>query len=419
MSSALPRSLEHPLPAGLRDLLPDEAALQRALSVTLLERFARFGFRLVTPPAFELADVIERGLGTLSASDVIRFIEPESGEVAVLRPDLTPQIARIVATRLVDHPPPHRLAYEGTVVRRRIGRAKKHRQIPQVGVELCGVAEASADLELLELAADALRASGLVSFRLDLSDAGIVRALLADVPPERAEAITDALAKKDDAQLAEHAGGLAVADTLRALARLHGDRRALVEATALLAATPAASAAQRLLALFDAASARGLGEVLSADPGDVRGLAYYTGSVFTIYAPGPGEPIGGGGRYDDLLARFGTSMPAVGLALDLDALGRARKHAGVGALPREGVVVVGADGDERVTLLRARGVPAVAIAREAEALPYARSWNWALVWTEHGALLDGASGAPRGQVDSGDESGDDVLRVLKGVPRGA
>ncbi|HSO38688.1 MAG TPA: ATP phosphoribosyltransferase regulatory subunit, partial [Labilithrix sp.] len=204
MDRVLPSSLEHPLPAGMRDLLPEEAAARRALSAAVLGRFALFGYRLVTPPAFELAHVVERGLGTSASSDVLRFIEPESGEVAVLRPDMTPQIARIVATRMRDHAPPYRIAYEGTVVRRRTGRAKKHRQIPQVGVELCGVPSESADLELLELASDALRAAGLERFTIDLSDAGIVRELLADVPAERASEITDALAHKDEARLAEH-----------------------------------------------------------------------------------------------------------------------------------------------------------------------------------------------------------------------
>src|SRR5262245_21737569 len=113
----------------MRDLLPEEAASRRVLSRRVLERFALYGYRVVTPPAFEFADVVERGLGTLAAADVLRFIEPESGEVAVLRPDMTPQIARIIATRMRDRATPFRIAYEGTVVRRRIGRAKKHRQI--------------------------------------------------------------------------------------------------------------------------------------------------------------------------------------------------------------------------------------------------------------------------------------------------
>jgi ATP phosphoribosyltransferase regulatory subunit len=377
----LPRSLEHPLPAGMRDLLPEEAANRRALSRTVLERFALFGYRLVTPPTFELAHVVERGLGTAAASDLLRFIEPESGDVAVLGPDMTPQIARIVATRMREHAPPYRLAYEGTVVRRRSGRAKKHRQIPQVGVELCGVADVSADLELLELAAASLRAAGLAKFTIDVSDAGIVRELLADVPADRAADVTLALAKKDEAMLAEHAKGLACAASLLALPRLSGGRDALEESVKVLSANARArAAAQRLLALFDAAAARGLEPFLTADAGEVRGFAYYTGTTFSIYADGPGEPIGAGGRYDELLSRFGAPMAAVGFGLDLDTLAWALRVAGAPALLRQGVVYVGASDDARVAALRARGIPTVAIAYHDAALAHARSWGFAAVW---------------------------------------
>src|SRR5439155_10146035 len=129
------------------------------------------GYALVTPPVFEFADVLERGLGTLASTDVLRFVEPESGEVAALRPDMTPQIARMIVTRLHDRPPPFRLCYEGTVLRRKSGRARKHRQIPQVGIELAGVSGPAGDLELLAVAADALRGSGLHAFTIDLGDA--------------------------------------------------------------------------------------------------------------------------------------------------------------------------------------------------------------------------------------------------------
>src|SRR5579863_2867310 len=190
-----PQSLEHPLPAGMRDLLPEEAAARRALARKVLDRFEVFGFSLVTPPVFEFADVLERGLGTLAPADVLRFVEPESGEVAALRPDMTPQIARIVATRLRGRPPPFRLCYEGTVLRRRSGRARKHRQIPQVGVELAGLAGPEGDLELLSLAAAALRATGLEQFTIDIGDAGIVRSLLAGLAPEDQSRLTGALAR--------------------------------------------------------------------------------------------------------------------------------------------------------------------------------------------------------------------------------
>jgi ATP phosphoribosyltransferase regulatory subunit len=419
----LPSTLEHPLPAGMRDLLPEETANRNALSRTILGRFALFGFRLVTPPAFELANVVERGLGAAAAADVLRFIEPESGDVAVLRPDMTPQIARIVATRMREHAPPYRLAYEGTVVRRRSGRAKKHRQIPQVGVELCGVADESGDLELLELAADALRAAGLARFTIDVSDAAIVRELLVGVPADRAADVTLALATKDDAMLAEHVKGLPHAAALRALPRLNGGRDALEETVKVLGASgnvKAQAASRRLLALFDAAAARGLAPFLTADAGEVRGFAYYTGTTFSIYADGPGEPIGAGGRYDELLARFGAPMAAVGFGLDLDALAWALRSAGVAPLPREGVVYVGPPDDGRVAALRSRGVPAVAVAYHDAALLHARCWGFAIVWNGS-TLFDVRTGAAN-NVDTGgdaDRVAGLVARVLESLPRGA
>src|SRR5580692_11065088 len=191
-----PPSLEHPLPAGMRDLLPEEAAARRGLARQVLDAVSLHGYGLVTLPVFEFAEVLERGLGTLDPADVLRFVEPESGEVAALRPDMTPQIARVIATRLRERPPPFRLAYEGTVMRRRSGRARKHRQIPQVGVELAGVPGPDGDLELLALAAESLRAAGLQQFTIDLGNAGVARALLSPLSAETQTRVSDALAHK-------------------------------------------------------------------------------------------------------------------------------------------------------------------------------------------------------------------------------
>jgi ATP phosphoribosyltransferase regulatory subunit len=367
----------------MRDLLPEEAAARRSLARRVLDVVMVHGYMLVTLPVFEFADVLERGLGTLDPSDVLRFVEPESGEVAALRPDMTPQIARVIATRLRDRPPPVRLAYEGTVIRRRSGRARKHRQIPQVGVELAGVPGPGGDLELLALAAGALRAAGLERFTLDLGDAGIVRALLAGRAPEEQTRLSEALALKDEGAVEDA--------TLAALLGLQGGRDAIVEGTRLLARTPAADAAARLLAIFDAAEARGLGAHVRADLGEVRGFAYYTGPIFHAYAAGTGDAVLSGGRYDELLARFGCPMPAAGLAVDLDRLTEARRAAGVPAEGEMRVVVivpagggapadkpgVGQDDDARVAELRGRGVVAVAFAGSPEAArAYARAWGF-------------------------------------------
>ncbi|HEY3822814.1 MAG TPA: ATP phosphoribosyltransferase regulatory subunit [Polyangiaceae bacterium] len=373
-----PRALEHPLPSGMRDLLPEEAAARRALARRLLDRFSLHGYGLVTLPAFELTEVLERGLGVLDPRDVLRFVEPESGEVAALRPDMTPQIARMIATRLRDRPPPLRIAYEGTVLRRRSGRARKHRQIPQVGVELAGVTGPEGDLELLALAADSLKAAGLERFTLDVGDAGIVRALLASRAPAEQARLSEAMARKDDAALEDA--------TLRTVAAMQGGREVLLAGVRLLASTPAEEPARRLLALFEAATERGLGEHLVADLGEVRGFAYYTGAIFHAYAPGTGDALASGGRYDELLARFGCPMPSAGFAVDLDRAAEALRAAGVAEPAVTRVVVFGPAAEARAAELRGRGVPAVTAAERPAAFAWARAWGFTHV-------LDAASGA--------------------------
>jgi ATP phosphoribosyltransferase regulatory subunit len=373
-----PRPLEHPLPSGMRDLLPEEAAARRTLARKVIDRLALHGYALVTLPAFEFAEVLERGLGTLHPADVLRFVEPESGEVAALRPDMTPQIARLVATRLRDRPAPYRIAYEGTVLRRRTGRARKHRQIPQVGVELAGVAGPDGDLELLALVVDALRAAGVPRFTLDVADAGIVRALLAGRPADEQARLSDALARKDEG---------AVDDVLlRKLLGLQGGREVVAEGVRLVAGTAAEEPAGRLLALFDAAVVQGLGAHLAADLGEVRGFAYYTGTMFHAYAPGTGDAIASGGRYDELLGRFGCPMPAAGFAVDLDRATEALHAAGVTEAPAEKVVVFGPGAQARASELRAGGVPAVTAADRGAAVAWARAWGFTRV-------LDAGSGA--------------------------
>lgn len=384
-----PRALAHPLPAGMRDLLPEEARARRLLGARALGHFESHGYLAVVPPAFELAEVLARGLGTLGPAEMIRFVEPDSGEVAALRPDMTPQIARMVATRLADRPLPIRLCYEGTIVRRRRGGARQHRQVPQTGVELYGVPGAAGDLEMLALAVSSARAVGLGRFVLDVGHAGIARALLDGVPGTLADALSDALAHKDAARvedlLRDGACGLDAADAraLRELPHLSGGGshevvRALLErGGAALTGSRAEASLRELEALWRAITATGdasIGDALHLDLGEVRGLAYYTGVVFQLLAEGPGEPIGSGGRYDRLLERFGVPMPAIGFALQLDAVAWARAAAGlVEARPRR--VLLTAEAASLAGALRDAGEQvAVVLAADAEA--YARAWGF-------------------------------------------
>jgi ATP phosphoribosyltransferase regulatory subunit len=166
-----------------------------------MRAFELFGFERVSVPAFEYADVLERGLGALGADEVLRFVEPETGEVVALRPDMTPQVARLLATRLGTAPSPCRLCYEGSVLRRRRERARRHRQIPQAGVELIGSAAPDGDVEVLTLASEAVRAVGLSEFVIDLGHARIAGSLIETAPAEARAQLVEALALKDGSEL--------------------------------------------------------------------------------------------------------------------------------------------------------------------------------------------------------------------------
>lgn len=412
-------------PAGMRDLLAPESLARRARSRAIVALLGRHGYELVTTPPFEHAEVLERGLGAVDRRDLLRFVEPESGEVALLRPDITPQIARVVATRLRDRPAPWRLCYDGTVIRRRRGRARRQRQIAQIGAECVGVAGAAADAEVMRLAAAACGAAGLRRLHLEVGHVGIARAALAALPPESAEAATEALAAKDGARLdavCAHAGAPdATHRTLRRLLELDalegGDpartlaraRRSFTTPDAARALDEVDAVLERLAALgglgsaardavqagpADAAPGASQGSYsIGLDLGEVRGFGYYTGVRFALLARGPGEPVGGGGRYDDLLGRFDMPAPATGFGLDLEhldwALAAERGGAGTDATRAAGRWVVTADdslaAERLAALLRADGEPACAIpaptggalrdAAEA-AVAFARAWGY-------------------------------------------
>jgi ATP phosphoribosyltransferase regulatory subunit len=380
VASAAGFALEHPLPAGMRDLLPEEAKTLRSLGRRVLECFERHGYERVTLPVFEYAAVLERGLGALDPREVLRFVEPESGEVVALRPDMTPQIARIVATRLRDVPAPARLAYEGSVVRLRRERARRHRQIPQAGIELIGSAAPDGDMEVLGVATAAMRAAGLEDFVLDLGHARIAGALLENVPAERRPPLVEALAAKDAGELGRRgrAAGLdaELSRALEALTELSGGTELWPAAESALHKTPASAALTELRRRFDEANTRSLAPRISVDLGEVRDFGYYTGVTFQILAEGPGEPIGSGGRYDHLLAAFGAARPAAGFAVALDDLSWALGRRAPASEPR---LLIARSGDAvaHCGALRARGLTAAAA--PADAFEYARAWRYSHV----------------------------------------
>lgn len=325
------------LPAGVRDFLPRAAARRRALADRVMSVFEAWGYARIITPVFECADVLERGLGPAARAAALRFVEPGTGEIVALRPDITPQIARVVATRLAEVEGPLRLCYEGAVHRisGRVGGDMAQREILQAGIELIEAGSPAGDAEVLAVAAAALAAAQLPETRLDVGHVAPARHVLAAAPEGEARArLAGALARKDRAGLRAAARGLPgeAATLAEALGGLWGPAQQTLARAGELAWPAEVRAAlaelAAVLAAFDEL-ADPHAPAITIDLGDLRGFDYYTGVRFAGYASGAPEAVLRGGRYDALIARYGHAARATGFAIDLEALAQAQRTRGV------------------------------------------------------------------------------------------
>jgi ATP phosphoribosyltransferase regulatory subunit len=303
-----------PIPPGARDLAGAAVRRRRELERRALERLGAQGYTEIVPPAFEYAAVFTRAGGEDVADRLIRFFDLD-GRLLALRYDFTASVARLAATKLADASPPLRLCYAGRVYRQDPARESgRPRETLQVGGELLGVDGVEGDVEAVRLAIALLADAGAREFQINLGHVGALTPALARLPDENRAAARRLVDRKDAAGLAALAPG-----TLAELPFIIGRREALERARQLLSGSPAAAAVARLAAI-DAALTDAERSHVVYDFGEVRGLDYYTGVHFEVFVAGVGSAVGAGGRYDDLMSRFGRPLPAVGLALDLDAI---------------------------------------------------------------------------------------------------
>jgi ATP phosphoribosyltransferase regulatory subunit len=306
------RSSIAPIPPGALDLAGEAVRRRRSLQRRLLERLEGAGYEEIIPPTFEYAEVFVRAGGADVADRLIRFLDLD-GRLLALRYDFTASVARLAATKLSERATPLRVCYTGNVFRQDPAReGRRPREILQTGGEILGEEGVDADIEIVRLALDLLARAGVREFQLNLGHVGALAPALAALPPAQRAEVRRLIDRKDAAGLAAAASG-----TLRALPFVLGRREALDRAATL--APEAGEAIDRLRAIDAALTAEERRHVVY-DFGEVRGLDYYTGMHFEIFVEGAGTAVGAGGRYDDLVARFGRPLAAVGLALDLDAL---------------------------------------------------------------------------------------------------
>jgi ATP phosphoribosyltransferase regulatory subunit len=304
------------LPAGLRDMLPPDAEFEASVVHSLMSSFARQGFERVKPPLIEFEESLLDGAGAGTASQTFRVMDPMTQKMMGLRADMTPQVARIAATRLGSQPRPLRLSYAGQVLRVKGSQLRPERQFGQAGIELIGAVAPAADAEVLVMTAEALADLGVPGVSADLALPTLVPALFGalGVEGEAADRLRAALDHKDTAMVA--AVGGPAAPLLQALIRAAGPAERALAALAALDLPPAAAAERdRLAKVVELVAADLPGLTLTVDPVENRGFEYHTGLSFTLFARNIGAELGRGGRY-----QCGGGEPATGATLFMDSV---------------------------------------------------------------------------------------------------
>jgi ATP phosphoribosyltransferase regulatory subunit len=316
----------HPalLPAGLYDLLPPEAEREAEVTARLMGVLASHGYERVKPPLVEFEETLLSGAGAAMASETFRTMDPISHRMIGVRADMTPQVARIAATRLAHRPRPLRLSYAGQVLRVKGFEMRPERQIGQAGAELIGAGGVAADIEAIAVAGEALAAVGVPHLSVDITLPTLVPAIVEayGIEGELAGALRGALDHKDVAAVVALAGeaGMLLArliasagtgsTTRTALDRLDLPERAQTER-------------DRLAAVLDGLLAAMPGLKVTVDPVENRGFEYHTGISFTFFARidpehGPLGELGRGGRYQ--AGAPSAPEPATGFTLYTDTI---------------------------------------------------------------------------------------------------
>jgi ATP phosphoribosyltransferase regulatory subunit len=310
------------LPEHIADVLPVQARRIEELRRSLLDRAQAYGYELIAPPMLEHLESLLSGTGRELDLRTFKLIDQLGGRTLGLRADTTIQAARIDA-HLLNREGVTRLCYCGPVLHTRPSGLYATREPLQLGAEIFGHPGLEADLEVLELAIDGLRAAGVAAPVLDLADARILRGLLAGVPVEAEvlHSLVDALAKKDAAALSERSARLpgATREALGALLALYGGAEVLAAARERL---PQRSLVQEAITQLEwlGGHLQATGVRVGYDLSDMGGYAYYSGPRFAIFGTGATDPLARGGRYDEVGAAFGRNRPAAGFSLDLKAL---------------------------------------------------------------------------------------------------
>lgn len=311
------------LPRGVADYLFSRSAMLADIEAQVLRVAELWGFQRLMPPALEFEDVISAGMGEGLQARTFRFDDWQSGRLLAIPPDITPQIARIAATRLRGWPMPHRISYTGRVLRHSELQSGRSREIFQSGVELIGLESPEADAEMVVMAVEVLQRLGIAGFKVDLGQVAFCRGIFdsSGLVGDALSRLKEAVSRKDSSDVKDILDLFPVTDASRseilALPRLFGGVEVLDIAVKVVHNRCSLAALENLKEVVGILCMHGLEEYLTIDLGETRGLDYHTGLTFEGFVPGIGEALFAGGRYDELTARYGFPAPATGFTCNL------------------------------------------------------------------------------------------------------
>ena len=318
------RQLLH-TPEGVRDIYAEECARKTAVQSEIERIFHLYGYQSIETPAFEFYDIFKKERGSAGTREMYKFFDRENNTL-VLRPDMTPPIARCVAKYFMDEPGPLRLCYLGQTFLNRASYQGRLHETTQTGVELIGDDSSDGDAEMIALVIDALKATGLQEFQVELGQVEFYRGLVeeAGLDEETQEQLRELIENKNffgvEELLSEQTMGEELKKVFLKLPEFFGDIEHIRLARSMTESPRALRAIDRLERVQEILDNYGLGEYVSYDLGMLSKYSYYTGIIFKAYTYGTGEYLVTGGRYDKLLVQFGKDTPAVGFAIVVDRL---------------------------------------------------------------------------------------------------
>lgn len=313
-------------PEGVRDIYNEECEKKLLLQDRLHHVLKTYGYHPIQTPTFEFFDIFGKEIGTTPSKELYKFFDRE-GNTLVLRPDMTPSIARSAAKYFMDTDMPLRLCYMGNTFINNSSYQGRLKESTQLGAELIGDGSVDADAEILSMVVECLRTAGLKDFQISVGHAEFFQGLLkaAGITEEAEEELRSLISNKNFFGVEEFVETLSLDDDLRELFRMLGNPDVSAEeirhAKELAASYPEIlSALENLEGICQVLDVYGITRYISIELGIISSYQYYTGIIFAGYTFGTGEPIVRGGRYDKLLSYFGKQSASIGFAIVVDQL---------------------------------------------------------------------------------------------------